>query len=104
MGGIGGKIIFKATGLTGSVTVSPAVGGKTTWTWATDGDLVLVIPGIEFTISNNSGSNISPIVKLWGGGTSVGSHGGYTTGVLTINNATSVKAMVGGSPMLNVAS
>lgn len=46
-------------------TISPAVGGKTSWTFATDGNLTITTPG-EYTIVPSSG--FTKVVKMWGAG------------------------------------
>lgn len=49
-----------------TLTISPAVNGLTTWTFPTDGDLILYDSPFEWTLTPNQTFNRT--VKMWGGG------------------------------------
>ena len=83
-----------------SFSISPSVGGKSTWNLNTDGPLNLSTAG-TYTIVPNSAIYINS--KLWGAGgrraTPVGADGGgggYVTGVMLLNSGTTYTLVVGG--------
>lgn len=75
----------------GTISVSPAVNGKTSWSPLSDGIMTAFTPGTEYTFT--VGNTMTCRVDMWGagggfgtyGGGYKGGNGGYTYGTVTLN-------------------
>ena len=99
----GGRSVYEIADSSGSsgvpsISISPAVSGKSIWNFSTDGPLVLGSYG-SWTVT--PGSTFSVSAKMWGAGGSgaknggAGAGGGYTSGTLTLSSGTSYVIWVG---------
>ena len=104
--GAAASITLQGTGAipTRTATLSPAIGGKTTWNLDTDGPLVMDTPGM-YTVTPQFDMLIN--IKAWGGGGGAGrlyngyfgylrgGGGGGASGVVQVNAGASYTLIVG---------